>query len=173
MDFKELAAARYSLRKFDTDRAVEQEKLDLILTAGRIAPTAHNKQPQRIFVVRSKESMEKLEPALFFHYKPNMYLVVGYDPEEAWKRTEVEGKNHGEIDAAIASDEMMLQAADIGLGTVYIGVFDPEKVKAAFPEATKGLELIAVLALGYPAEGAHPAKLHTLKKPAEEIVKEL
>ena len=56
MDFEKLSAERYSLRKFDT-RPVEQEKLDLILEAGRNAPTAHNKQPQRIFVFRSPEAL--------------------------------------------------------------------------------------------------------------------
>ena len=60
MDFEKLSAERYSLRKFDT-RPVEQEKLDLILEAGRNAPTAHNNQPQRIFVFRSPEALEKAE----------------------------------------------------------------------------------------------------------------
>ena len=54
MDFEKLSAERYSLRKF-SDRPVEQEKLDLILEAGRNAPTAHNLQPQRIFVIRTPE----------------------------------------------------------------------------------------------------------------------
>ena len=60
-------------------------------------------------------------------------LLVAYDPEAAWKR-EDDGKNHGEIDAAIAVTQMMLQAADLGLGTTYVGMFDPEKLHAAFPE---------------------------------------
>ncbi len=62
MDFEKLSAERYSLRKFDT-RPVEQEKLDLILEAGRNAPTAHNNQPQRIFVFRSPEALERQTPA--------------------------------------------------------------------------------------------------------------
>ena len=56
MDFEKLSAERYSLRKFDT-RPVEQEKLNLILEAGRNAPTAHNNQPQRIFVLQSQEAL--------------------------------------------------------------------------------------------------------------------
>ena len=62
MDFAKLCAERYSLRKFDT-RPVEREKLDLILEAGRNAPTAHNKQPQRIFVLQSAEALERRMPA--------------------------------------------------------------------------------------------------------------
>lgn len=64
---------------------------------------------------------------------------------------------------------MMLQAADLGLGTTYVGMFDPEKLKAAFPEMA-GLEPIALLPMGYPAEGAHPSRLHTDRKPLSELV---
>ena len=89
----------------------------------------------------------------------------------AWKR-EDDGKNHGEIDAAIAVTQMMLQAADLGLGTTYVGMFDPEKLHAAFPELA-GLTPIALLPMGYPAEGAHPSRLHTDRKPLEELVRYL
>ncbi len=88
-----------------------------------------------------------------------MHCWWAYDPEAAWKR-EDDGKNHGEIDAAIAVTQMMLQAADLGLGTTYVGMFDPEKLHAAFPELA-GLTPIALLPMGYPAEGAHPSRLHT------------
>ena len=67
---------------------------------------------------------------------------------------------------------MMLQAADLGLGTTYVGMFQPEKLKEAFPELA-GLEIVAVLPLGYPAEGAHPSRLHADRKPVEELVKYL
>ena len=67
---------------------------------------------------------------------------------------------------------MMLQAADLGLGTTYVGMFDPEKLKEAFPEMA-GLGITALLTLGYPAEGAHPARLHNDRKPIEELVKYL
>ena len=67
---------------------------------------------------------------------------------------------------------MMLQAADLGLGTTYVGLFEPEKLLAAFPEMA-GLQMIALLPLGYPAEGAHPSRLHSDRKPMEELVKYL
>jgi nitroreductase len=170
MDFAQLSAARYSLRKF-SDRPVEQEKLDQILEAGRNAPTAHNLQPQRIFVLQTPEALEKADGCTSSHFHPPVILVVAYDPEAAWHR-ETDGKNHGEIDAAIAATQMMLQAADLGLGTTYVGLFEPEKLLAAFPEMA-GLDPIAMLPLGYPAEGAHPARLHSDRKPVEELVKYL
>lgn len=162
MDFAKLAAERYSLRKF-SDRPVEAEKLSAVLEAGRNAPTAHNLQPQRIFVLQSSEALEKVDGCTGAHFHPPVMLLVAYDPEAAWKR-EDDGKNHGEIDAAIAVTQMMLQAADLGLGTTYVGMFDPEKLHAAFPELA-GLTPIALLPMGYPAEGAHPSRLHTDRKP--------
>ena len=170
MDFEKLSAERYSLRKFDT-RPVEQEKLNLILEAGRNAPTAHNNQPQRIFVLQSQEALEKADACMDCHFHAPVVIGVGYDPKESWHR-EHDGKDHGEIDAAIAVTQMMLQAADLGLGTTYVGMFDPEKLTAAFPEMA-GVQLTALLPLGYPAEGAHPAKLHAQREPMEKLVKYL
>ena len=166
MDFQALSAARYSLRKFST-QPVEQEKLDLILEAGRNAPTAHNNQPQRIFVLRSPEALEKADGCTAAHFHPPVILVVAYDGSVSWKR-ETDGKDHGEIDAAIAATQMMLQAADLGLGTTYVGMFEPDKLLAAFPEM-EGTVPIAMLPLGYPAEGAHPARLHSERRPIGEL----
>lgn len=168
MDFAQLAKERYSLRKF-SDRPVEQEKLDLVLEAARNAPTAHNNQPQHVFVLKSAEALEKADGCTGAHFHPPVMLVVAYDEKAAWNRTEYDGKNHGEIDAAIAVTQMMLQAADIGLGTTYVGVFDPAALLAAFPEMV-GYTPIALLPIGYPAEGAHPARLHESRKPLEEFV---
>ena len=170
MDFQALSAARYSLRKFDA-RPVEPEKLNLILEAGRNAPTAHNYQPQRMFVLQSLEALEKADACSGSHFHPPVMLVVGYDPAVSWKR-ETDGKDHGEIDAAIAATQMMLQAADLGLGTTYVGMFQPDKLLEAFPEMA-GTCPIALLPLGYPAEGARPARLHTDRRSLEELVKYL
>ena len=170
MDFEKLSAERYSLRKY-SDRPVEPEKLALILEAGRNAPTAHNLQPQRIFVIQSPGALEKADGCMGSHFHPPVILAVACDLEEAWKR-ETDGKNHGEIDAAIAATQMMLQAADLGLGTTYVGMFEPEKLWAAFPEM-QGTMPVAMLTLGYPAEGAHPSRLHASRKPLEELVKYL
>lgn len=171
MTFEELTRARYSLRKFDS-RSVEAEKLELVLQAARSAPTAHNAQPQRILVLRSDEAREKAGRCTPFHFGEPVLLIVAYDEAASWHR-EVDGKAHGEIDAAIATTQMMLQAADIGLGTTYIGVFDPAALKREFPAELEALTPIALLPLGYPAEGAHPSKLHSDRKPLQELVKYL
>jgi len=170
MDFQTLSAARYSLRKF-SPAPVEEEKLSLILESGRNAPTAHNNQPQRIFVLQSPEALEKADACAGCHFHPPVMLVVAYDPAAAWVR-EHDGKNHGEIDAAIAATQMMLQAADLGLGTTYVGMFDAEKLCAAFPEM-QGLVPVALLPLGYGTENARPSRLHADRMPLENMVKYL
>lgn len=168
MNFQELSHQRYSLRKF-SPQTVEPEKLNLVLQAAQSAPTAHNLQPQRVFVLQSKEAIEKAYECTPCHFGAPVILVVAYSPAEAWKR-EGDGKNHGEIDASLAVMQIMLQAADLGLGTTYVGMFDPDKLLAAFPEM-EGLTPIALLPLGYPADGAHPAHLHTKRKELSETVK--
>ena len=105
------------------------------------------------------------------HFHPPVILAVTYDAQCAWTR-EGDGKNHGEIDAALCAMQMMLQAADLGLGTTYVGMFEPEKLLAAFPEM-QGLIPIALLPLGYPAEGAHPSRLHAQRKELSDLVQTL
>ena len=166
MKFEELCDARYSLRKFDS-RPVEAEKLQKVLEAGCKAPTAHNLQPQRFFVMQSEEALAKADACTACHFHPPVVIVAAYDPEIAWKREE-DGKNHGEIDVTLAVSQMMLQAAELGLGTTYVGMFNPEKLLEQFPEM-KGLQPTAYLPLGYPAETAHPSRLHADRKPLEEL----
>ena len=84
-DFLKLAAARYSVRKFRPD-PVEPEKLDLILRAGNLAPTACNLQPQRILVLSSEESLDKLRRCTRCHFNAPAALLVCYHREECWKR---------------------------------------------------------------------------------------
>ena len=82
MDFEKLCAERYSLRKF-SDAPVEKEKLEKIIEAGHNAPTAHNNQPQRIFVLQSKEALEKVDACTPMHFHAPVMLVVAYDAEIA------------------------------------------------------------------------------------------
>ena len=120
------------LRKF-SDRPVEEEKLSAILETGRNAPTAHNFQPQRIFVLRSPEALEKVDGCTGALFHPPVMIVVAYDPAVSWKR-ETDGKDHGEIDARHRRHPDDAPGRGPGLGTTYVGMFEPEKLHAAFPE---------------------------------------
>lgn len=115
MDFLSLAKKRYACRKYAPAK-VEQEKLDIILEAGRVAPTGANRQPQRLIVVRSQEGMERLARCTRDFGAPCAVIVCA-DTGEAWTR-KYDGKAIGDIDASIVTDHMMLAAASLGLDTL-------------------------------------------------------
>lgn len=168
MTFTELAEKRYSVRKFDS-RPVEEDKLERVLLAGRAAPTAKNLQPQHILVVRSAEALAKLNKCSPCIYGAPSALVVCYDKNIGWVRTR-DDKNHAEIDVTIVATHMMLQAEELGLGTVWVGVFDPEDLRREF-DLPEHLVPSAVLPLGYPAPDAMPAPMHGTRKPLSETVR--
>ncbi|RKJ39928.1 nitroreductase [Acutalibacter sp. 1XD8-33] len=170
MNFYQLAESRFSVRKF-SGRPVEREKLDLILRAGQVAPTACNLQPQRVLVIQSPEALEKYLKCTLSHFHAPLALLVCYDRTQCWTRS-YDGKTSGEVDAAIVSTHMMLEAASLGVGSTWVMHFIPEAVREEFqlPEAWEPVNL---LAMGYPAEGAEPSPLHGQKKALEETVRYL
>lgn len=167
MAFIKLVEDRYSLRKF-SEKPVEKKKLELILKAGRLAPTACNNQPQRILVIQSPEAIEKLKKCTPCHFGAPMALIICYDSTLSWKRPH-DGHDSGDVDASIICTHMMLQAAEQGLGTTWVGYFDPAAVKTEFSLADNIIP-VAILPLGYAAEGAEPAEIHYQRKPIEETV---
>ena len=158
MTFQELARARYSVRSF-RDTPIEEEKMSLILEAGRVAPTACNFQPQRIYVAKSAESREKLAQVCRCTFGAPVILVVCYDRERDWKNKLMPGYESGETDAAIVCTHMMLQAFELGIGSCWVGYFNAQTVKEALglPE---NVTVSALLPMGYPAENAEPLPLH-------------
>lgn len=172
MDFSVLAKERFSLRKF-SDKIVEQAKLDIVLEAGRLAPTACNFQPQRILVIKKEETnaglYEKIKKCTPYHFDAPVILLICYDNTVSAKR-KYDKKDLGDIDASIVTTQMMLQAADIGLGTTWVEHFDPAAIirEFALPD---NLTPTALLPLGYPADDAAPNKdLHYSRKPIKETV---
>ena len=143
MDFLELAKERYSCRSF-TDKKVEKEKLEKILEAGRIAPTAVNYQPQRIL------KLAKLSECTRFGWGAPVIMIICYDKNISWKR-KYDGKDEGIIDASIVTTQMMLEIQDLGLGTTWIGSFDPQKIREVY-EIPENLEIVSILPVGYPSE---------------------
>lgn len=168
MSFMELAKARYSVRKY-SNAPVEEEKLALVLEAGKVAPTACNYQPQKIFVVRSEENRKALAEITPCTFNAPVVLVIGYDAERSAKGMIHETHDFGDTDAAIVCTHIMLEAAELGLGTCWVGYFNEDKVKKALglPENVRVREL---LPLGYPAEGSAPAPGHTKYRPMEDMV---
>lgn len=168
MDFMELAESRYSVRSFQST-PVEQEKLDLILQAGRLAPTACNNQPQSILVLKSSEAMEKLKRSTKCHFDAPMAIIICYDKNSSWKRP-YDQKDHGDIDASIVTAHMMLEAHALGLGTTWVCHFNPATLISDFA-LPENLVPSSILPLGYPSEAAVPAPLHTQRKIISETVR--
>lgn len=168
MDFLDLAAQRYSVRKF-LDRPVEKETIEQILKAGHLAPTACNLQPQKIFVLESTQAMEKLRACTKCHFDAPMAMLVCCDKRLSWKR-KFDGKDSGEIDASIVTTHMMLAAAALGVGTTWVMYFDAQAVRERFA-LEEDVEPVAILVMGYPAPDAQPYPGHGQFRPAQEIVK--
>ncbi len=167
MSFMELAKARYSVRKF-SDRKVEDDKLEYILEAGRIAPTAHNLQPQRTLVLRDEEGIELINKATTCHYGATTVLLVCGDRNAAWVN-EQDGRNSARVDATIAATHMMLAAEEVGVGSCWIGMFHREETAKLF-NLPEGYDPIVILMLGYPTETCKPAGLHFKKLDKEKTV---
>lgn len=167
MDFLQLVKERYSVRKF-SDRKVEKEKLDMILEAGRVAPTAVNYQPQRILVIDSNESLEILKACTPYHFHAPMALLVCYDRSVSWKRS-FDQEDMGAVDASIVTTQMMLEASSLGLGTTWVGHFDPEILRTAF-QIPDFLIPVALLPLGYPREDCVPHPFHEKRFDMEHSV---
>lgn len=157
MEFLQLVKERHSVRKF-SDRKVEREKLDLILEAGRVAPTAVNYQPQRILVIDSKENLDKLKSCTPYHFHAPLTLLVCYDSTASWKRS-YDNEDMGAVDASIVTTQMMLQTAELGLGCTWVGHFDPKQIRNAF-ELPEYLIPVALLPIGYPREDSAPHPFH-------------
>lgn len=168
MEFIELAEARYSVRDFSA-KEVEKEKIEAILLAGRVAPTAKNQQPQKIIVMQSKEAVEKIRSVCSCAYNAPTVLAVCYDGERDWKNPFAPGVRSGEVDASIVCTHMMLAAAANGLGSCWVGWFDPEKVAEAL-ELPENIHPVALLPIGYPAEDAKPSERHTLYRDYDDTI---
>lgn len=167
MEFKEVIKARYSCKNFGT-RGVETEKLNAVLEAGRLAPTAKNLQEQRVYVVQSAEGLAKIDAVTPCRYGAPVVVVVAFDKNNVFTYPG-EKRNSGVEDAAIVATHMVLAAADEGLDSCWINFFDPEKLEKGLglPENE---EILMLLDLGYAAEGVGPLPNHASRKPLSETV---
>ncbi|MDO4322384.1 MAG: nitroreductase family protein [Lachnospiraceae bacterium] len=167
MNFLELAKTRYSVRNY-MEKKVEQEKLDKILEAAHVAPTAANLQPVHLIVVREEKGLEKISRAADIYGAP-LAIIVCTDTARNWKRP-FDGKRTTDIDASILTDHMMLEATELGLGSVWICYFKPDVIKEEFclPD---NLEPVNILAVGYSAgTAADPQRHSKMRKPLDKLV---
>ena len=167
MEFEKLIRERYSVRSYKPEH-LPKEALDVILAAGHVAPTGCNKQPQRILVLNTEESLARLQGCTKCRFGAPCAMIVCHNKEESWKRP-YDGALASPVDAAIVTTHMMLAARNIGVGSCWVMHFDPFALREAFaiPEA---FEPLAILLLGYPAEDASPKHYHEEYRPMDEVV---
>ena len=150
MEFFDLIKKRYSVRAYQT-KSVEQEKLQKVLEAANLAPTAANRQPFKIIVIHTKGKEAELKRIYHRDWFSQAPYVIGICAvkSEAWAR--MDEKNYADVDTTIAMDHLILAAADLGLGTCWIAAFDPGAAREilGLPD---DVELVAFTPLGYPAD---------------------
>ena len=168
--FQELAETRRSVRAYKPD-AVPEELVQQVLEAGRLAPSACNKQPWRFIVVRSETTRRALGAAYAreWFWKAPVVIAVCILPKEAWVRS-FDGKNYAMVDGALAMDHMQLAAAELGLGTCWIGAFDPAAAREIL-NLPDGVELVGMTPLGFPDVEPNP-RLRSRRPLGETVMKE-
>lgn len=167
MEFKEVIRNRYSCKKY-SGRQVETEKLEAILEAGRLAPTAKNLQEQHIYVIQSPEVLARIDAVTPCRYGAPTVIAVAFDKNNVF--TYPGGKrDSGVEDASIVATHMILAAADEGVNSCWLNYFDPDQVAAqlGLPENE---EVLMLMDLGYVAEGAGPLPNHGSRKALAETV---
>lgn len=167
MDFIELAKKRYSVRNYSSKK-VEPEKLEKILQAAHVAPTAANLQPVHLIVVQSEEGLAKIGNGTSIYGAP-LAIIVCADHNKAWVRP-FDRKQTCDIDASILTDHMMMAATDLGLGSVWVCYFKPDVIKHEF-SLPDNLEPINILTIGYSDETPLASERHEKTRiPLQELV---
>lgn len=170
MDFKTLVAERYSCRDMDTNKTIERDKIEQILQAARVAPSACNLQRHRIKVIQSKEAIEKLRPLTPCHFQAPVVFVISLELSGKEKIPDEKAAYQlGMVDIGIVVAQMALQAQELGLGSTIVGMFDVEKVQETFA-VPKGQLPVLLLPVGYPGKKGGPCILHKERKPMAETV---
>ena len=167
MEFSELIKQRYSVRAYKPD-PVSDESLQQVLEAARLAPTAANRQPFQLIVIHTagREAELKRIYGRDWFVRPPLIICACGVPAQGWTRRE-DGKNYMDVDVAIAMDHLILAAADQGLGTCWIGAFDPDAAREVLG-LPDDVEPIAFTPLGYPADQLGVKK----RKPLDELVRQ-
>lgn len=167
MDFNKLIDERYSVRNFNACH-LGQDVIDKIIAAGHKAPTGCNFQPQRILVINTDESIEKLKNCTKCHFNAPAALLICHNKDESWKRV-YDGALSSPVDASIVTTYMMLAAQNEGVGSCWVMHFDPVAMRNTF-NIPKNFEPLALLLLGYPSPDAKPIDMHFKFRPVDEVV---
>ncbi len=167
MEFEKLIAERFSVRSFKNEH-LPKEVVNKILLAGHVAPTGCNNQPQRILVLNTDESIEKLKGCTKCHFNTPTAMLICHNKDESWKRV-YDGALSSPVDAAIVATHMMLCAHNEGVGCCWVMHFNPAATKEAF-NIPENIVPVALLVMGYPTDDAKPLDMHSKYRDMSETV---
>lgn len=167
--FADMVSARYACRSF-SDAKINPIKIDKILEVAHIAPSGGDCKPIHVWAVTSDEALARLREVHPAFGAPAVF-IIGADRSRAWVR-DFDQKNSADTDSAVVALHILLEASDLGLGTVWIAEFDPAKMAEKFPE-TAGYEVTALLAVGQPAPSDEPVAVKVEPGPIEEFATKL
>ena len=165
MEFEKVIKDRESTRSFK-DIPVSDELIEKILEAGRLAPTARNFEPQRIYVVKSKEGLEKIDLCSPCRYNAPVVLLVCSDKSVAWSKNYYSSY---EMDATIVATHMILEAANLGIDNIWVMMFDNNKIKEEF-NLEENIEPICLIPIGYKTDDCPTSSQHNIRKELNELV---
>ncbi|MBR3179315.1 MAG: nitroreductase family protein [Clostridia bacterium] len=171
MELQKVLKERYSVRIYDS-RPIEDEKLTRILEAGNAAPTAKNQQPQRIYVLKSEEAIQKIRAITRCAFNAPVVLIFAYDAEAQWRNPFEQEIVSGQQDVSIVATQVMLAAWDEGIGSCWVNYFPNSEVEKAF-ELPENEKVVLLMPMGYPAPEAGVSPNHGKRKPLEDTVKTL
>ena len=166
MNFEDVIRNRFSTRSFK-DEKISKEQLDKILEAGRLAPTAKNIQPQKVYVLDSDDALNKINECSPCIYGAKTVLLVCSDKEIAFHK---ENYSTYEMDACIVATHMLLEATNVGVDSVWVEMFDNNKVKSLFNIKE---EPICLIPLGIRTDDYVQSPMHSKRKDINEIVEYL
>lgn len=167
MEFEKLISDRYSVRNFKQEH-LPQSVIDKILEAGHKAPTGCNYQPQRILVLNTDTSIEKLKSCTKCHFNAPTAMLICHNTDESWKRP-YDGALSSSVDAVIVTTHLMLASQNTGVGSCWVMHFNPAAIREAF-NIPGNYEPAALLVMGYPSDDAKPLDLHYKSRPIDEVV---
>lgn len=164
-----IMANRYSVRGY-LDRPIEKEKMDLILEAARIAPTAKDAQPQKVYLLKSPEAIAQIRDITRCAFDAPVVAIVTFDRNKQFYNSYNPEHVSGYQDASIVACHMMLAAYSVGIGTCWVNHFDYEKVAETFgiPENE---EVVLIMPMGY--QNMEPSPRHYQRINVEDFVKEI
>lgn len=172
MDFYQLIENRESIRDYDPDRKISEEVLNRILNAGRLAPSASNRQPWTFILVSSKENLGKVRDCYhreWFKQAPYILVTIGHK-SQSWFRN-YDKYNSLETDLTIAMDHMILAAENEGVGSCWIIDYDYDILAKAI-ELKEDEAIYCITPLGYQNDG-FSKKRNKIRKSLEEVVRRI